>query len=52
MLPRMRGLRTETLKKVGRPLAKDGSNTSPGLFFVKPDSFCSLATSVLSSKRA
>ena len=30
MLPWMRGLRTETLKKVGRPLAKDGSNTSPG----------------------
>ena len=52
MLPRVRGLRTETSKKVGRPLAKDGWNTSPGLFFVKPDSLCSLTTSGLSSKRA
>ena len=52
MLRRVRGLRTKTSKKFGRPLTKDGWNTSPGLFFVKPDSLCSLATSGLSNKRA
>ena len=51
MLPRVRGLQTETSKKVDHPMAKDRWNTSPGLSFIKPDSLCSIATSGLSSKR-